>query len=160
MVFGIVLLLAAQKGAESIENHFIQEQMMKNSLTNGPHHIGLTVSNLEQSAAFFTGILGWEEVKRNEEYPSIFVSDGHVMITLWAIKETPEVPFNRKANVGLHHLALQVSSEAALNQISQSLTDNQMNVEFAPELLGNGPAKHMMCNDPSGIRIEFIWLGQ
>lgn len=133
---------------------------MKNTLTNGSHHIGLTVSNLEQSAAFFIGVLGWDEVKRNEEYPAIFVSDGQLMITLWATKETPEVPFNRRANVGLHHLALQVSSESVLNQINQKLTDNQINVEFAPELIGDGPAKHMMCFDPSGIRVEFIWLGQ
>jgi catechol 2,3-dioxygenase-like lactoylglutathione lyase family enzyme len=134
--------------------------MMKNTLTNGSHHIGLTVSNLEQSAAFFIGVLGWNEVKRNEEYPAIFVSDGQLMITLWATKETPEVPFNRRANVGLHHLALQVSSESVLNQIHQKLTDNQINVEFSPELIGDGPAKHMMCFDPSGIRVEFIWLGQ
>jgi catechol 2,3-dioxygenase-like lactoylglutathione lyase family enzyme len=134
--------------------------MMKNSLTNGSHHIGLTVSNLEKSAAFFIVILGWNEVKRNEEYPAIFVSDGQIMITLWATKETPEVPFNRRANVGLHHLALQVSSESVLNQNHQRLTDNQINVEFAPELIGDGPAKHMMCFDPSGIRVEFIWLGQ
>ena len=133
---------------------------MRNSLTNGSHHIGLTVSNLEKSAAFFIGILGWNEVKRNEDYPAIFVSDGQIMITLWATKETPEVPFNRRANVGLHHLALQVSSESVLNQIHQRLTDNQINVEFAPELIGDGPAKHMMCFDPSGIRVEFIWLGQ
>ncbi len=133
---------------------------MKNTLTNGSHHIGLTVSNLEQSAAFFIGVLGWNEVKRNEEYPAIFVSDGQLMITLWATKETPEVPFNRRANVGLHHLALQVSSESVLNQIHQKLTDNQINVEFSPELIGDGPAKHMMCFDPSGIRVEFIWLGQ
>ena len=133
---------------------------MTNSLTNGSHHIGLTVSNLEKSAAFFIGVLGWNEIKRNEEYPAIFVSDGQIMITLWATKETPEVPFNRRANVGLHHLALQVSSESVLNQIHQRLTDNQINVEFAPELIGDGPAKHMMCFDPSGIRVEFIWLGQ
>lgn len=133
---------------------------MKNTLTNGSHHIGLTVSNLEQSAAFFIGVLGWDEVKRNEEYPAIFVSDGQLMITLWATKETPEVPFNRRANVGLHHLALQVSRESVLNQIHQKLADNQINVEFAPELIGDGPAKHMMCFDPSGIRVEFIWLGQ
>ena len=82
------------------------------------------------------------------------------MITLWATKETPEVPFNRRSNIGLHHLALQVSSESVLNQIYQKLKDNQINVEFAPELIGDGPAKHMMCFDPSGIRVEFIWLGQ
>jgi len=134
--------------------------MMKNTLTDGPHHIGLTVSNLEKSADFFVELLGWEEVKRNEEYPSIFVSDGQIMITLWAVKDTPEIAFNRRANVGLHHLALQVSSEEALNKINQRLTEKHMDIEFAPELLGNGPAKHMMCFDPSGIRVEFIWLGQ
>lgn len=133
---------------------------MKNTLTNGPHHIGLAVSNLEASADFFIELLGWEEVNRNAEYPSIFVSDGQIMVTLWALKDTPEVPFNRRANVGLHHLALQVSSEEALNQIRQRLAEKHMNIEFAPELLGNGPAKHMMCFDPSGIRVEFIWLGQ
>jgi len=133
---------------------------MKNTLTDGPHHIGLTVSNLEKSADFFVELLGWEEVKRNEEYPSIFVSDGQIMITLWAVKDSPEIAFNRRANVGLHHLALQVSSEEALNKIHQQLTEKHMDIEFAPELLGNGPAKHMMCFDPSGIRVEFIWLGQ
>jgi len=133
---------------------------VEKTLTNGPHHIGLTVSKLEQTAAFFTEILGWNEVKRNEEYPAIFVSDGHIMLTLWAVKEAPEVSFNRKSNVGLHHLALQVSSEAALAQIYQRLTDNQIEIEFSPEPLNNGPTKHMMCLEPSGIRVEFIWPSQ
>ena len=132
---------------------------MKNTLTNGSHHIGLTVSKLEQSAEFFIDMLGWKEVKRNEAYPSIFVSDGQIKLTLWAVKETPSISFDRKTNIGLHHLALQVSSEAALERIYQRLTENNMNVEFSPELVGNGPAKHMMCFEPSGIRLEFIWLG-
>ena len=133
---------------------------MKNPLTNGSHHIGLTVSKLEESAVFFTDLLGWKEVKRNEEYPSIFVSDGKIMITLWAIKETPEVPFNRRANIGLHHLALHVSSEEALEHIYLRLTENKIDIEFSPEFIGAGPAKHMMCFEPSGIRVEFIWSGQ
>tara|TARA_R110002074_G_C12442313_1_gene657793 strand:+ start:398 stop:799 length:402 start_codon:yes stop_codon:yes gene_type:complete len=133
---------------------------MKNTLTNGAHHIGLTVSKLEKSAAFFIEMLGWKEVKRNEAYPSIFVSDGKIMLTLWAVKKTSGVPFDRKSNVGLHHLALHVSSETGLDQIYQRLTENNMVVEFSPELLGSGPAKHMMCFEPSGIRLEFIWPGQ
>jgi len=31
------------------------------SLTTGVHHIGLAVSKLEESAGFFTKLLGWEE---------------------------------------------------------------------------------------------------
>ena len=31
-------------------------------------------------------------------------------------------------------------------------------IEFAPESLGGGPARHMMCAIPGGIRTEFIAL--
>ena len=128
-------------------------------LTQGTHHIGLTVSRLEESANFFTSLLGWHEVRRNEEYPAIFVSDGKIMLTLWAIKEQPANAFSKNKNVGLHHVAFQVESEDVLNRIHHTLTENGISIEFAPELLRQGPAKHMMCYDPSGIRVEFIWPG-
>ena len=31
-------------------------------------------------------------------------------------------------------------------------------IEFAPEPLGDGPARHMMCTIPGGIRMELIAL--
>jgi len=52
------------------------------AITVGSHHIGLTVSKLEDSARFFTERLGWSEVKRNSEYSSIFVSDGVMKVRL------------------------------------------------------------------------------
>ena len=132
---------------------------MNEPLTNGVHHVGLTVSNLKESAAFFTSLLGWEEVRRNDEYPAIFVSDGKIMVTLWETKEEPETPFNKNKNVGLHHVAFHVESEVALNNIYNIMKKNEVEIEFAPELLRQGPAKHMMCYEPSGIRVEFIWSG-
>ena len=132
---------------------------MNEPLTNGVHHVGLTVSNLKESAAFFTSLLGWEEVRRNDEYPAIFVSDGKIMVTLWETKEEPETPFNKNKNVGLHHVAFHVESEVALNNIYNIMKKNELEIEFAPELLRQGPAKHMMCYEPSGIRVEFIWSG-
>jgi len=132
---------------------------MSAPITKGVHHIGLTVSKLEESAAFFTSLPGWREVRRNEEYPAIFVSDGSIMLTLWATKEEPSIPFNRRSNIGLHHLALQVESEDSLNRVYALLTNNGTKIEFAPELLRQGPAKHLMCYEPSGIRVEFIWPG-
>ena len=45
---------------------------------------------------------------RNAEYPAIFVSDGAIMLTLWAIQETPSNPFDKNKNVGLHHVAFTV----------------------------------------------------
>ncbi|MCG6201046.1 VOC family protein [Psychromonas antarctica] len=128
------------------------------SLTQGSHHIGLSVSKLEESAKFFTTVLGWKEVKRNNDYPAIFVSDGKIMITLWETKEE-DVEFDRKRNVGLHHIAFQVENEETLHLIYSQLKTYNMEIEFEPELLQQGPAKHMMCYEPSGIRVEFICLG-
>lgn len=132
---------------------------MTDIMTQGIHHLGLTVSKLEESAAFFTTLLGWTEVKRDNEYPAIFVSDGSIMLTLWQTKEAPATAFDKNRNIGLHHLALQVESEAALNLIHDRLVKQQIKIEFSPELLRQGPAKHMMCFEPSGIRVEFIWPG-
>jgi catechol 2,3-dioxygenase-like lactoylglutathione lyase family enzyme len=132
---------------------------MATPITKGANHIGLTVSRLEESAAFFISMLGWKEVRRNDEYPAIFVSDGSIMLTLWATKEAPLTSFNRKSNVGLHHLALQVEDEASLHEIHERLKNSGTPIEFAPELVRTGPAKHMMCYEPSGIRVEFIWRG-
>lgn len=133
---------------------------MSTPVTKGVHHIGLTVSKLEESAAFFTTFLGWREVRRNDDYPAIYVSDGRVMVTLWAIKQEPSVQFNKNKNVGLHHVALQVETEDDLIKLHKDLVSGEIEVEFAPELLGKGPAKHMMCYEPSGIRVEFIWPGK
>ncbi|TAJ83122.1 MAG: VOC family protein [Gallionellaceae bacterium] len=132
---------------------------MNMPITQGIHHIGLTVSRLEESAAFFVALLGWKEVRRNEGYPAIYVSDGYVMVTLWASKEPPPNPFDKNKNVGLHHLAFQVGSAADLNGVYAKLVASGVPIEFAPELLGKGPAKHMMCYEPSGIRVELIWPG-
>ncbi len=133
---------------------------MNTPITSGTHHIGLTVSRLEDSAAFFTKLLGWNEVRRREDYPAIYVSDGKIMLTLWAAKEQPFGEFDRRRNIGLHHLALQVASESDLNAVHEKLAAQGVNIEFAPEQVGTGPARHMMCYEPSGIRIEFIWPGK
>jgi len=128
-------------------------------ITQGTHHIGLTVSKLEESANFFISLLGWKEVRRNEEYPAIFVSDGRIMVTLWATKEQPASSFNKNKNVGLHHVAFSVESESDLTNLYKKLLNNEIKIEFSPEQLGQGPAKHMICYEPSGVRVEFIWGG-
>lgn len=132
---------------------------MTTPITKGAHHIGLTVSKLEDSADFFISLLGWKEVKRNNEYPAIFVSDGSIMVTLWAIREQPSNEFNKNKNVGLHHVAFHLESENELNDLYEKLKHNGVKIEFSPEQLGQGPAKHMICYDPSGIRVEFVWTG-
>ncbi len=120
------------------------------------HHLGLSVSKLKESAAFFTECLGWEIVKRKPHYPAIFVSSGECVITLWQTQEDAE-EFDRNNNVGLHHLALRVKSNTELKALFDRVKHYQdVSIEFSPEPLDEGPAQHFMINDPSGIRIEFI----
>lgn len=129
------------------------------SVTAGVQHIGLAVSNLEESANFFTQLLGWEEVKRREDYPAIFVKDDALTLTLWKTQTEAPVKFDRKMNIGLHHLALRVKSKEALFQLLNVLKANQIEIEFEPTLIREGPSMHMMCYEPSGIRIEFYYPG-
>lgn len=133
---------------------------MDNSvMTQGVHHIGLTVSQLEVSAAFFTQTLGWQEVRRVPEYPAIFVSDGVIMVTLWqAAVPASAQGFDHRHHIGLHHVAFRVTSREALDEVYARVREAGVAIEFAPELLRDGPAMHMMCYEPSGIRVEFIWL--
>lgn len=131
---------------------------MNYPLTQGVHHVGLTVTDLDASCDFFTGLLGWEKVGGDPDYPAVFVSDGSIMLTLWQAKEPLAAkPFDKNNNVGLHHLAISVADLETLNKIHQKLVAAEnVVIEFAPELLRNGPAIHMMCYEPGGIRIEFI----
>lgn len=129
------------------------------ALTQGTHHVGLTVSRLEESVAFFTQLLGWKEVFRKPDYPAVFVSDGSIMLTLWEVKTDQPVEFDRRANVGLHHLALRVDDEKTLQQIHDRVAASGLSIEFPPEFVGDGPSRHMMCYEPSGIRVEFFLNG-
>ena len=129
--------------------------------TQGLNHFGLAVSDLDATARFFSDCLGWQESGRDESYPRTAVSDGLVRLTLWQVDNSLTVePFNRRKNVGLHHLAITVPTEAALNELADRVSSwKGVEVEFMPELVGKGPRKHMMFCEPSGIRLEFIWSG-
>jgi catechol 2,3-dioxygenase-like lactoylglutathione lyase family enzyme len=131
--------------------------MALDSITRGIDHVGLTVPDLPKTLAFFTECLGWKQVGEKPDYPAAFVSDGHLLVTLWQLKETDKaVEFNRRANVGLHHLALRVENEAALHEMHERVAKwPGARVEFAPEPLGKGPKMHMMIYEPGGIRLEF-----
>lgn len=126
--------------------------------TRGVHHVGLTVPDLAAARGFFVDTLGFSQVGERPDYPAVFVSDGAVMITLWqAIDPANAVPFDRKNVIGLHHLALLVESQHALDALHARLVAaHSVRIEFAPEPLRGGPVRHMMCAIPGGVRIEFI----
>lgn len=131
---------------------------MDQALTLGVHHAGLTVPDLDVAVAFFCDALGYALVGENPAYPCAFVNDGITLITLWRAADPAQaIPFDRKANIGLHHLALRVADEAALAEVFARVRDHPgTTIEFAPEPIREGSAtRHFICAMPGGIRIEF-----
>ena len=131
------------------------------SETSGINHLGLTVSDLEQTTRFFVEALGWSEIARDPTYPRTTVTDGQARLTLWQVDRKLMVErFNRRKNVGLHHVALGVDSREHLEALAQALRNYPgVEIEFAPEPLAGGPRMHMMLREPGGIRMELIWAG-
>ena len=132
--------------------------MNQQAKTEGVHHVGLTVKDLERSKKFFIETLGYKQVGEISDYPAVFLSDDSVMVTLWQV-ESPDkaVTFDRRHNIGLHHLAIRVKNDEALDSLHKTLSDiKDVTIEFAPEPLMGGPARHMMCTEPGGNRIELI----
>ena len=127
------------------------------AVTNGVHHIGLTVPDLEETQTFFLETLGFEQVGEVPDYPAVFVSDGSIMLTLWQASDPASaVSFDRKNVIGLHHLAFTVGTDS-LDVLYERLKGTAgVSIEFAPEPLGELPVRHMMCNVPGGIRVEFL----
>ena len=134
-------------------------QIDSKKITLGVHHVGLTVASLDEARHFFIKTLRYQQVGEKPDYPAAILSDGTTLITLWQASDpTKVVGFDRKNVIGLHHLALAVDGDAALDSLYQNLRqDTRVKIEFAPALMGNGPRRHMMCNIPGGgIRVEFI----
>ena len=128
------------------------------AVTLGIHHLGLTVPDVRAAADFFIDGLGFNQVAERPAYPAIFVSDGAVMLTLWqADAAEPVVAFDRRHNLGLHHVALRVADADALGAVHTRLAArSDVTIEFAPEAVGDGPTQHMMCRIPGNLRVEFI----
>ncbi len=128
------------------------------TITQGAHHIGLTVPDLQQTRSFFEDTLGFQVVGENPDYPAVFLTDGTTMITLWQARDPASaVAFDRHNVIGLHHFALTVADGSALEAVHERVkAADGVVIEFAPEDLFGGPTRHMMCAIPGGIRMEFI----
>ena len=127
--------------------------------TCGFDHVGLSVRDLAMSQKFLCDCLGWRVVGERPDYPAAFVSDGHCVLTLWEVA-SPDmaIAFDRRANVGLHHLALAVANQAGLDALYQRVSGwPDVVVEFAPQRSGSGPKVHFVVYEPSGVRVEFTF---
>jgi len=131
---------------------------MTEPLTRGVHHVGLVVPELGAAVRFFVQVLGWKVCGGVPSYPAVFVTDGAAMVTLWRVADPgTATAFDRRANIGLHHLALKVASRADLAAMYNRVRlDAGVAIEFAPGPMREGsPLHHFICTMPGGVRLEF-----
>ena len=127
------------------------------AVTNGIHHLGLSVSKLEEAIEFFTEALEFNLVGRDEDYPAAFLKDESVVITLWGTEENA-VPFDRKKNEGLHHVAFNVKDGGALESLYLRLIE-RTDITVEKEITAMSPGsntRHFFIRIPGGPRVEFI----
>jgi catechol 2,3-dioxygenase-like lactoylglutathione lyase family enzyme len=131
---------------------------MTQPLTRGVHHVGLALPDIAAARDFFVEALGFRQAGEVPAYPALFVSDGATLITLWQVEDPATATgFDRRRNVGLHHLALGVADAATLDLVHQRIRDwPGVAVEFAPGPMREGSAvRHMIAAIPGGVRVEF-----
>lgn len=128
------------------------------------HHVALYVSDLEATRAFYTGVLGMEEIARPADFtfPGAYFRLGSVEIHVVVETEPGRTEVLRppysaeEVRTGYTvHFALKVDS---LDPVRQILAENELAPVGGPRVRADG-VEQIYIADPDGYVIEFIcWL--
>jgi len=130
--------------------------------TSGVHHVDLVVSSVERSLTFYRELLaplgfhriGEVEGERGETI--WYLSGPGSSIGLREAQSEREQPLDRY-EVGLHHLALEASSRAAVDERASWLRSHGAEIESGPEEYGYSPGYYaVFFFDPDGIKLEIV----
>jgi catechol 2,3-dioxygenase-like lactoylglutathione lyase family enzyme len=119
-----------------------QNMTDSSNLTIGISHVGLSVSDLDASLKFFEA-LGFKKVGGVESYPSLFLSDGSSLLTIWQTDEGA-TPFDRRNK-----------AFDAVSKVQGVRVDGEG--AFGPQALNGMPLTHAIVFEPSGNRIELTY---
>jgi len=118
-------------------------------------HVGLNVTDLDRSVAFYRSLLGLEVVREgtNTDRRFAFLAhEGRLVLTLW---QQSEGTFGT-ASPGLHHLSFQVDTLEEVRAAEQTLRELGATFQYdgvVPH--GEGTASGgIFFTDPDGIRLE------
>ena len=125
-------------------------------------HLDLVVSSLERSLAFYRGLLrplGW--VRESE----IVGERGERVVYLGKLGEPGSISLreaqsdvpNDRYTVGLHHLAIGVSSRAVVDERVAWLHERGAEIESGPREYDYTPGYYaVFFYDPDGIKLELL----
>ncbi len=128
--------------------------------STGVHHVDLVVSSIERSLPFYRellGPLGWHRISEVE---------GERGETIWylggpgtgiGLREAQTKGDYDRYRVGLHHLALEAMSRAAVDERYQWLLESGAEIESPPREYGYIPGYYaVFFYDPDRIKLEIV----
>jgi catechol 2,3-dioxygenase-like lactoylglutathione lyase family enzyme len=130
--------------------------------STGVHHVDLVVSSIARSLPFYRellGPLGWHGVSEvaGEQGETIWYLTGPgSSVGLREARSPSEGPYDRY-RVGLHHLALEAPSRAAVNERADWLRSKGVEIESGPEEYWYIPGYYaVFFYDPDGMKLEIL----
>jgi glyoxylase I family protein len=130
--------------------------------STGVHHVDLVVSSIERSLPFYRELLGplgfhrIGEVEGERGETIWYFSGPGTQLGLREAQTTDEQPHDRY-RVGLHHLAFEASSRAAVDERAQWLRNQGAEIESEPQEYGYMPGYYaVFFYDPDGIKLEIL----
>src|SRR4051794_29097407 len=123
-------------------------------------HVDLVVSDLDRSLTFYRDLLRPLGFDREESITGergervVYVGRGSVAIGLRAARSSQAVD---RYSVGLHHLALPVSSRAVVDERAEWLRSVGAAIESAPAECDYAPGYYaVFFYDPDGLKLELV----
>jgi glyoxylase I family protein len=125
------------------------------SITGG-HHVALTVSDADRSAAWYCDLLGMQVVLSGDEDDVRFRVLAHPCGWFVGVRQYPTRPDQRfdEFRTGLDHFAFGVSSRAELEEWERELASRD--IAFTP-ITETPIGTVIVFRDPDNIQLEF-WL--
>ncbi|MGJ7415420.1 VOC family protein [Streptomyces cinereoruber] len=118
-------------------------------------HVGVNVTDLDRSLAFYRAVFDFEVVaegKEDDRRWAFLGRENRMLVALWQ-QSTGSFPTDRP---GLHHLSFQVESIEEVKATEQVL--RELGAEFSYDGVvphgENGTSGGVFFTDPDGIRLE------
>jgi glyoxylase I family protein len=130
--------------------------------SSGVHHVDLVVSSIARSLPFYRellGPLGWHGMSEveGERGETIWYLAGPGSSLGLRETQTPSAEPYDRYRVGLHHLALEAPSRAAVNERADWLRSRDAEIESGPEEYWYSPGYYaVFFYDPDGMKLEIV----
>ena len=129
--------------------------------SGGVHHVDLVVSSVDRSLPFYRellGPLGWHGIREveGERGETIWYLNGRGCSIGLREAQSESGPYDRYA-VGLHHIAFEAGSRAAVDECADWLRENDAEIESGPEEYSYLPGYYaVFFYDPDGLKLEIV----